>query len=360
MTNWKSKEYDFIADSLSANEYLSEENARRALAMGKDILGEVVTLANAAQDWKADPDRTDWAISDYLSNPSPYSFHLAARKIFSDAYDLSAEFVHLNYGIDDLFNLAAEGQLRGSEETLGKYFKDPKQLDALKAGRAKGGGGLPAARKKIITPQTEKLYGIPPGLGLSTKDMDKGMELAQQRGLEDATGSPEYWKDFKSMPTEQLVAKHKKKLDQMEAEKSAELDKRFKEYVKAKQSADIDRELDRRRWQREKERKEKLEKRRMRRRKSKKKKTKKLYRVSPIITPWGVFTIVIFYDGDTAIVEMKNGKINVILPKGNWAYNAYLDADGNLHGTPMIGRRIGQRRASPLQPPNRPRGPIGR
>ena len=360
MANWKSNEYNAIVNSLSANEYLSDENARRALAMGKDAVGEVMTLVNLAQNWKADPDRTDWAISDYLSDRNPYSFHLAARKIFKDAYDLSAEFVHLNYGIDDLINLAAEGQLRGSEETLGKYFKDPKQLDALKAGRAKGGGGLPAARKEIIKPQTAKLYGIPPGLGLTIEDMDKGMQLAQLRGLEEATGSPEYWKDFKTMPTEQLVAKHKKKLGQIAAKKSMELDKRFQEYLRAKQSAGIDRELDRRRGQREKERKEKLEKRRMHRRKSKKKKTKKLYRESPIITPWGVFTIVAFYDGDTAIYERKNGKINVILPKANWAYNAYVDADGNLHGTPMIGRRIGQRRASPLQTHKRLRGPLGR
>jgi len=360
MANWKNNEYNHIASNLSGNEYLSDNNASRALAMGKDIVGEVITLANLAQDWEADPDRTDWAISDYLSDPNPYSFHLAARKIFKDAYDLSAEFVHLNYGIDDLLNLSAEGQLRGSEETPGEYFKDPRKLDALKAARAKGGGGLRAARNEIIKPQTAKLYGIPPGLGLTIEDMDNGMQLAQQRGLEDAVGSPEYWKDFKTMPTEQLVAKHKKKLGQIAAKKSAELDKRFQEYLRAKQSAEIDRELDRRRRQRERERKEELEKRRMRRRKSKKRKTKQLYRESPIITPWGVYTIVAFYDGDTAIYERKNGKINVILPKANWAYSAYIDPDGNLHGTPMIGRRIGQRRASPVQTHKSSRGPLGR
>ena len=114
------------------------------------------------------------------------------------------------------------------------------------------------------------------------------------------------------------------------------------------------------RRQREKELKEKLEKRKMRRRKSKKKKKIKLYREAPIITPWGVYTLVVFYDGDSAIYERKNGKIRIILPKANWAYNAYVDADGNIHGTPMIGRRVGQRRASPLQTPNRPRSPLGR
>lgn len=158
MANWKSSEYNAIVNSLSANEYLSNENARRALALGKGIVGEVITLAKLAQNWKADHDRTDWAISDDLTDPNPYSFHLAARKIFKDAYDLSAEFVHLNYGIDDLINLAAEGQLRGSEETLDNYYKDPKQLDALKAARAKGGGGLPAARTEIIKPQNFMVF----------------------------------------------------------------------------------------------------------------------------------------------------------------------------------------------------------
>ena len=39
MANWKSNEYNAIADSSSAYEYLSNENALRALAMGKDIVG---------------------------------------------------------------------------------------------------------------------------------------------------------------------------------------------------------------------------------------------------------------------------------------------------------------------------------
>lgn len=353
MGNWKSKEYDQIANSLSANNYLSEKNARRAMSMGKERLGEVITLADLADKWKPDPDRTDWAIEDYLNDPNPYSFHLAARKIFSDAFNLSVEFIHLNYGIDDLLKLAAKGQARGSEDNLGKYFKDPKKLDELKAGRAKGGGGLPAAGKEILKPQTEKLYGIPPGLGLSLEDMDKGTEIAQQRGLSEAIGSPEYWKDYKSMPTEQLVIKHKKIQAQREAKESAELDKRFNDYIKNKQSSDIDRMLEGRWRQREKERKEKLRRRRRR-------KNKKLYREAPIITPWGQYTIVFFLDGDTAIYDRKNGKINVILPKANWAYNAYVDAEGRLHGTPLIGRRTGERRASPLQSPKRRRGQLGR
>ena len=361
MSKWQEREYDALASGSSAHSYISEENARRVMVMGKGskhAIGEVASLADLARDWGADPDETDKIIAEYLSKRNPYHFHRAARKIFKDAYGLSDDFVDLNYGIDDLLTVVQEAQFRGNLESIGEFFEDPKRLAELKKAHGRGGGGLPAAKRKILKPDTAKLHGIPPGVELTVAEMDKGVVLAQQYGIDEAIGSPEYWKDFKTMNPQQLVLKHQKKLEGEAARQSAEFDKKFKEYLKTKLYADVDLELERRRRQREKESQEKLRRREQRRRKARKK--KKLYRLSPIITPWGVYTLVIFFDGDTAIVAREKGKIRVLLPKGNWAYNAYVDDVGNLYGTPMIGRRVGNRRAPPVKAPSRVRGPIGR
>ena len=80
----------------------------------------------------------------------------------------------------------------------------------------------------------------------------------------------------------------------------------------------------------------------------------------PVITPRGKYMIAIFPGGDTAILGSKNGKIKILLAKGNWAYNANVDAVGNLYGTPLNGRRTGQRCASPLQVPLKSRSTLDR
>jgi len=317
-------------------------------------LGQLVTLGNTMT---VAPTEVLDVMRAWQARPDDPNFERQQKRLLAKAWDLPEAAVNSSLTAGELVEFG--GNLQGVDSEGMGALRDPETWKLLKL---RGRGGKKEAEIIAKDIWAENL-GVPKDTAfrLSLEDLGNGVAGLQARGMEGMIDRPEFWDDYTGSGDKAGALNKWKKIAQEEEKvASAAWEQEIKKKIMAlnKAMAERDREWARLRELRDEDRKRRKAKEKRRRRRRWKRGTVELddlgfSTLQQVSTPWGDnYVLQQFGDGTTMLYRIdEEGRGEIVVPRGSYAYSAWTQPSGTLHVTPVLGHNTGRRRASPMDLP---------
>lgn len=325
------------------------------------VHGRVAELIAIGKEIGADAGLITSAVEAYLEEAADWNFALQQKRLLCRAWGLPEAAVNSPLTTGDILDLVGNLHTVANEKEAMAVVQDPKTWQLIKL---RGRGGKREA-EQIIGQVWATSLGVPPDTAfrLDIKQLGEAAVALQQWGMEGAISRSEFWDDFLGSSDKLgTMKKWRARTDEEEriakVESDRETRRRIAELARGWAAREREWEALQKESDEEKRRKIIKKKRKKRRRRGTVEVDYSEASIDRLVaTPWGNnFVLRSYMDGSSELIRVKeDGSWAVALARGRHGYLQSRTSGGQLHVTPVIGRRA----STSDRPEGQGRGPIG-